>query len=103
MTEATSAGFPILSAGMSDTTSASSSSDSLEFISVSINPHATALTLIPLGASSLASAFVKASRPPFDAEYATSIDAPLSPQTEDTFIILPENSESICGIAALHI
>ena len=38
------------------------------FISVSTAPRATALTLIPLGASSLASAIVKALIPPFVAE-----------------------------------
>lgn len=52
-------------------------------------PQATALTGMPLGASSFASALVKALIPPFVVEYATSVDAPTLPQTEETLMILP--------------
>ena len=41
---------------------------------VSMTPQAMALTVILLGASSLARAFVKEFRAPFDAEYATSME-----------------------------
>ncbi len=60
-----------------------------------------ALTCILLGASSLASAFVNALTPPFVAEYATSAEAPVQPQTDEIFIILPDLRLSIIGITSL--
>ena len=48
------------------------------------------LTLIPLGPSSFAKALVKPIRPALEAEYATSQEAPLTPQIDEILIILPD-------------
>jgi len=61
----------------------------LEFISVSITPGAMQFTVIPDGPTSLASAFVNPIIAAFDAEYATSQEAPQIPQIEEMFIIEP--------------
>ena len=55
-----------------------------------MTPQAMALTVILLGASSFASAFVKLLTPPLEAEYATSQDAPVLPQTEEMLMIQPD-------------
>ena len=69
---------------------------------VSITPQAIPLTAMQLGASSLARALVKALTPPFEAEYATSQDAPMFPQTEEIFKIWPYLPCTILGIARLQ-
>ena len=71
-------------------------------MSVLIIPQATAFTCMLLGASSFARAFVNALIPPFVAEYATSVEAPTQPQTDDIFIILPSWLPSIIGMASLQ-
>ena len=58
------------------TKSFNSSTDKFEFILVSISPGAIALTVIPLGANSFASALVRPITPALAAEYATSQEAP---------------------------
>ena len=55
-----------------------------------------------LGASSFARAFVNVLIPPFVAEYATSVEAPTQPQTDEIFIILPSWLPSIIGMASLQ-
>nr|DAP49452.1 MAG TPA: hypothetical protein [Caudoviricetes sp.] len=66
--EATSSACPMRPAGISSSSTTRSSSESQAFISVSIAPGAIALTWMFEGASSLASAFVKALTPPLAAE-----------------------------------
>ena len=74
---------------------------SVLLLAMSIAPQAMALTWMLLGASSLARALVKASTPPLEAEYATSVEAPTRPQTDEIFIILPDLRLSIIGITSL--
>jgi len=69
---------------------------------VSMVPQAMALTEIPLGATSLASAFVKELTAPLLAEYATSQEAPTFPQTEEMLRIRPDFLCSISGRAYLQ-
>ena len=65
---ATSSGAPKRPIGISTAMASSSSSEKQWFISVSMIPQAMAFTVMPLGASSFASALVKASMPPLEAE-----------------------------------
>ena len=65
-----------------------------------ITPGAMQFTVIPLGASSFARAFVRPIIPALDAEYTTSQEAPTSPQIDDIFIILPQCSETIYRVAS---
>ena len=80
---------PILHNEMPFVNSFISAFESPEFISVSITPGDMQLTLIPLGPTSLARAFVNPIRPAFAAEYTTSHDAPASPQIDDMLIMFP--------------
>ena len=57
-----------------------------------ITPGAMQFTVIPLGASSFARAFVRPIIPALDAEYTTSQEAPTSPQIDDIFIILQSST-----------
>jgi len=52
-----------------------------------------------LGASSFASARVKALTAPLEALYAASQLAPAIPQTEEMLMIFPHFSCTICGMA----
>ena len=65
---AMSSAVPIRPSGISSTKALRSSTLILEFILVSIRPGAIQLTVIPLGASSFARAFVMPISPDFDAE-----------------------------------
>ena len=87
---ATSAGVPPRIKGVSSKKASLSSSESAEFIFVSIKPGATALTLMPEGPHSFASALVYPITPAFAAEYALSIDAPVIPQIEEIFTMTPD-------------
>ena len=58
-----------------------------------------AFTLIPLGPSSFAIAFVKEFIAPFVAEYTASQEAPLSPHIEEMLIMFPLFLLTILGIA----
>ena len=101
--EATSSGFPIRPAGISSVNSSRSSCEKHLFISVSIKPQVIALTRMPLGASSLARAFVKELMAPFEAEYATSVEAPTVPHMDEMLIIMPSCEGIISLIASLEV
>ena len=64
-----------------------------------MTPHAIAFTWTLLGASSLASALVNPLMPDFEAEYATSQEAPEMPHIEEILMILPERFDTIGGMA----
>src|SRR3712207_991049 len=82
--------------GISSTSSCFSSSESHLFIEVFIIPGDMALTLMLLGPSSFAKAFVNELTPPLDAEYITSQDAPTFPHIEDILTIFPVLFCNIC-------
>ncbi len=65
---ATSSGVPILPTGVSSLRTSSVSLSNPLFIGVSITPGATAFTVMPDGATSLARAFVSPITAAFDAE-----------------------------------
>src|SRR5690606_31388168 len=84
--------------GISCASASFSAGSKLLIISVSTTPGATAFTVTPDGASSFASAFVKALIPPLVVEYSTSQAAPVMPHTEETLIKRPYFCLIICGI-----
>jgi hypothetical protein len=86
---AISSGDAILPRGVSSKKALLSAPASPLFMSVSTAPGARQFTLTPEGASSLASALVKAITAPLDAEYTASQDAPASPHIEATVMIFP--------------
>ena len=97
---ATSSLVPGLPAGISSKRLFLSKEDKCAFICVSMNPQAMAFTEIPLGATSLANALVKAFTPPLLAEYATSVEAPTLPHTEEILTMRPLCLAIICGRTA---
>ena len=99
----TSFGVPSLPTGVWSFKSFNSSSEYWSSILVLITPGDTEFTVILLGASSFANAFVKPINPAFDEEYKTSQDAPTTPHTELIFIIQPFCFSSIKGSAYLHV
>ena len=69
-------------------------------MSVSMTPGATALTRMPLGASSAARERVSPMMACFVAEYVTSQEAPCRPQMEDMLMMQPACSCSMPGSTA---
>ena len=74
--KAISSGEHIRPRGISSHIAAFSSSEKRLIISVSVTPGAMQFTVIPEGAYSFASAFVRPITPAFDAEYTASQEAP---------------------------
>ena len=97
---ATSSARPTRPRGVSSARAARSSGVSSAFISVSMVPGDTQLTRMPLGPTYCARAFVNPMTAAFDAEYAASQLAPVSPHMEDRFTMLPVFREIIPGSAA---
>ena len=69
-------------------------------MSVSTTPGATQFTVMPEGATSLASALVRPMTPALAAEYATSQEAPTCPHMEERVTMRPSFRWSMGGRAA---
>ena len=98
---ATSSGVPARNNGVSSQMPDMTSASKQRVMSVSTNPGATQFTRMPLGATSLASAFVYPITAALEAEYATSQEPPVTPHMEEIFTIAPRFCETISGNTAL--